>query len=116
VEREPWIEGLIQSLALLADTQAQYCGWVEPCTEFFVSPQELLCMVFDDSAYTDMRPGQTFIAPDVHKLMSELDAMTKDLELDKPPETLLQSKQWQAIVEQAAKTKAAVEQATQPRQ
>lgn len=105
-DEAPWIAHFLEDLGALADLQLQRRAWVLKDGTPFLSPTELVCAVFDDSAVGDeLDAGREVFSPSADACLRELDGLVDlvDLDLLGPPANLLADPRWTKVTRAAGR-------------
>ncbi len=110
MKREPWHESLLESLAVLGDIQLQKRIWIDGDDAIFLeSPTELICQVFDDCAFHDLRKAGHVFSDEADTVLEEISSLAKKIDLEQQPMGLLNDPDWLHVTGLAQKALAIVE-------
>jgi hypothetical protein len=90
-----WQQEVVVSLRELSDSERQKRWWLDRDGPPFPSPVELVCGLFLDSGFEDMREaGEVFFSPECDALLEELSRMVDAVSFDQPYKSLLEDHAW----------------------
>ena len=97
----PWQQQVVECLRELSDIDLQKRAWLEGMYELCPDPVELLCQIFDDTGVLAELDARQAFSPKCDALLRKLHRMTNEVDVERPPECLLEDPKWKEVTSMA---------------
>lgn len=91
---ELWRVQFLASLDDLSDLARQRQDWIDSAPPTGMSPTELVCAVFDDSAIHDLMNAGTVFSSKVDPMLRGMSELAGTIDVSQSPEALLRDESW----------------------
>lgn len=94
---EVWRAQFVASLDDLSDLARQRQDWIDSAPPTGMSPTELVCAVFDDSAIHELMDAGTVFSTKVDSMIRSMRDVVRAIDLSQPQEALLRDTGWRRL-------------------
>lgn len=103
MKKQSWHNEFFQSLAELANVEAQQQEWLAGGGASLPAPSELVCQVFDDSGLDNLLANGQVFSSAADAVLREMSDLVTKIDLEQDPENILRDARWLELTTLAEK-------------